>query len=161
MDLLHRKSSSELTPKLSETVVYWTPSTYPGFIVGSPIGFLSHKYQGWLLVWSMIIHKSKMSFSEGSTGTDKLVAWSVLSSPRAMTHSPDWLFLDTDPCEPGLNTLEVLSLDVLGARHSFASLTRYYSSPCNCAQAPRQLRALTEHPLCTRPLAFIIIFNPY
>ena len=49
------------------------------------MGFLSHKYQGWLLVWSMIIHKPKLSFFEGPTGTEKLATWSLPSSHRAMT----------------------------------------------------------------------------
>ena len=160
-DLQHWKPPSELTPKLSERVVYWTPSAYPSFTVGSPIGCLAHKYQGWLLVRSMVIHKSKLSFSEGPTGTERLVTWSLPSSHWAMTRSPDWLFLETDAPWARSEYIGSLKFGHVGARHSFASITVITLSSCNCPQAPRQLRKLTEHLLCTRPSTFVITFNPY
>lgn len=79
-------------------------------------------------------HKSKLSFSEGSTGTDKLVTWSVPSSHRAMTHSPDWLFLDTDPLWTRSEYIGSLKLGRVGSQtqlcfsHSLLLFSMWLSS---------------------------------
>lgn len=52
--------STELSPLIQVSL----------FPLGSPIGFLVPKYTGQILVWFLIVHKSKLSFSEGPPGTD-------------------------------------------------------------------------------------------
>lgn len=87
---------------------------------------LPPKSPGWLLVWSLIIHKSNLSFSEGPSRTDQLITLSLPSSHGAMPHSPDRLSSERlTPCEPGLNVLGV-QVCTWGSRHSFASIIPHW-----------------------------------